>query len=66
MQYLSHKTPKAFSNRKVSVAQAIKMLKRNDITTKEDEAETILDFLYFIAKTYSNDQNLNSQNTQQP
>lgn len=46
-----------FSSRKVSVDQAMRLLGRNGIhVTREKaetiKAETILDFLYLIAKTY--------------
>ena len=52
MQSLLNKTPKAFSGKKVSADQAIKILKRNGIQTSQDQAEIILEFLYLIAKTY--------------
>lgn len=42
----------SFSARKVSVDQAIRLLKRNGIRVDKEKAETILDFLYLIAKTY--------------
>jgi hypothetical protein len=47
---LTHK-PKAFSNRGVTVDQAIRILRRNGIQVNEDHARIILDFLYLIAKT---------------
>lgn len=44
---------KAFPQKKVSVKQAVKILRRNGIHVNEEKAEVILDFLYLIAKTYS-------------
>lgn len=41
-----------FSARKVSVDQAIRLLGRNGIRVNKEKVETILDFLYLIAKTY--------------
>jgi len=51
MQPISSNKPKAFSNRKITVDQAIRILKRNGIRVSEDQARIILDFLYLIAKT---------------
>lgn len=51
---MSNKTPKPFSSKRISVDQAIKILKRNGIQTNEDQAGVILDFLYLIAQTYNN------------
>ncbi len=59
MKQSTYKTPKVFSNRKVSVAQASKILKRNGIQANEDEARIILNFLYLLAKTCSNAENSN-------
>lgn len=42
---------KAFPVRKVSVNQAVTLLANDGIYTDEDQAKTILDFLYAIAKT---------------
>jgi hypothetical protein len=53
MNHLPNRNPKDFSNRKITVNQAIKILKHNGIKTNEDHAAIILDFLYLIAKTYS-------------
>jgi len=53
MEQIKNKMPKAFSNRKVSTNQAIKVLKHNGIQVNEDQAVVILDFLYLLAKTYS-------------
>jgi hypothetical protein len=47
---LTHK-PKAFSNRGVTIDQAIRILRRNGIQVNEDHARIILDFLYLIATT---------------
>lgn len=38
---------------RVSVKQTIKILARNGILVNENEANTILDFLYLMAKTYN-------------
>lgn len=51
MQLISNKRPKPFSNKRISVEQAIKILKRNGIQTNEDQAEIILNFLYLIAES---------------
>ena len=50
---MSFNRPKGFSDRKISVEQAIRILRRNGIQVNEDQARTILDFLYLIAKTMS-------------
>ncbi|HWY37586.1 MAG TPA: hypothetical protein VNY73_03440 [Bacteroidia bacterium] len=60
MKQLLYKTPRTFSIRKVSVDQAIKMLRRNGIQASEEQTEMILDFLYLIAKTYNNVENQTS------
>ena len=52
MEQINNKMPTAFSSRKVSTDQAIKVLKRNGIQVNEDQAIVILDFLYLLAKTY--------------
>jgi hypothetical protein len=54
-----HNKPKGFFNRKVSVSQAMKLLKRNWIQVNDDQAQIILKFLYVIAKTYRPVVNLN-------
>ncbi len=51
---MSNNKPRAFSNRRVSIDQAIKILRRNGIQVNEDQARIILDFLYLIAKAMSN------------
>ena len=56
MNQLTYKNPRTFSVRKVSVDQAIKVLRRNGIRANKEEAEIILDFLYLIAKAYKNRQ----------
>lgn len=43
---------KAFSTRKVSTEQAIRLLRRNGISVNSEKAEIILEFLYLIARTY--------------
>jgi hypothetical protein len=45
-----------FSTRKVSVNQVVRLLARNGIRVKKEDAEIILDFLYCIAKTYKTQQ----------
>lgn len=49
----NHKIPKRFSDRKVSVNQAIGSLGRNGIRVNEDQAAAILDFLYLSAGSFS-------------
>jgi len=66
MQPITYKQPSAFSNRKVSVNQAVKVLNRNGVQVNEDEAGIILDFLYLIAKTYKNSRNSNINIGQEP
>lgn len=56
MKPILYKTPKAFSNRRVSTGQAISILSRNGIQIDEEQAKIILDFLYLIAKTVPKDQ----------
>ena len=51
--------PKAFSNRRISIDQAIRVLRRNGIQADEDQARIILDFLYLMAKTISKPENMN-------
>lgn len=43
----------SFIDKKVSIARAIAILARNGLEVGEDEADTILDFLYLIAKNHS-------------
>lgn len=54
MRQFQHGSPRAFSGRKVSLDQAIRLLGRNGISVNKEKAEIILDFLYLIAKTYQN------------
>jgi hypothetical protein len=54
MNQFPYRSPRAFSGRKISLDQAIKVLKRNGIRVNRENAEVILDFLYLIAKTYKN------------
>ncbi len=54
MQTSLYQKTKTFSSKKVSVTQAIKVLKRNGIEVGEDQAALILDFLYLLAKTFKN------------
>ncbi len=53
MNQFLYKKSKAFSARKVSVDQAVRLLGRNGIRVNKERAEIILDFLYLIAKTYN-------------
>lgn len=41
-----------FSERKVLINQAIRTLKANGISVNEEEAVTILDFLYMLANSF--------------
>lgn len=56
-----------YIDKRVSVKRAISMLAKNGIQVDEKEASIILDFLYLMAKTYSqvdgcqNDRNLNEK-----
>jgi len=52
MEQIKSKIPAILSSRKVSVDQAIKLLRRNGIQVNEDQALIILDFLYLLARTY--------------
>ncbi len=60
MKAILNAKPKAFSSRRVSVDQAIRILRRNGIQANEDQARIILDFLYLIAKAISKPEALNS------
>jgi len=42
-----------YTDNKISTRQAIQMLARNGVSVNESEANTILDFLYLIARTYN-------------
>lgn len=48
-----NRNPKVFSSKKVSLNRIINTLESNGISTDEDQAKMILDFLYLVAKTYS-------------
>jgi hypothetical protein len=56
MNQFLHEHSKDFSTRKVSVDQAVKLLRRKGIRVNKESAEIILDFLYCIAKTYKTQQ----------
>jgi len=58
MNQTTYKTPTIFSVRRVSIDQAMNLLRKNGIIVNKDEAEVILDFLYLIAKTYKVRQHL--------
>ena len=51
---ISNRGPRFFSDRKVSVNQAMKILKKNGIETSVAQVKEILDFLYIFTKVYSN------------
>ncbi len=53
MNQFPYNKPRAFSARKVSADQAVKLLARNGILVNREKAEVILDFLYLVAKTYN-------------
>jgi len=53
-QTLQQISTRVFSDRKVSIVQAIKILKKNGIETNEKQVKEILDFLYLLAKMHSN------------
>lgn len=57
MEASLYKKPKEFSSRKISITQAIKILKRSGVEVTEDQASIILDFLYLLAKTFKNAEN---------
>lgn len=50
---MSNPNPKAFSNKKISLDQALKILRRNGIQANEDQTKVILEFLYLLAKGMS-------------
>jgi hypothetical protein len=50
MQYSHYKDADAYPKKKVSIQQAINILKRNGIQTTNEQAAVILDFLYILAK----------------
>jgi hypothetical protein len=60
MKAMLNTKPKAFSSRRISIDQAIRVLRRNGIQANEDQARIILDFLYLIAKTISKPETLKS------
>ncbi|MDI5896013.1 recombinase family protein [Flavobacterium algoritolerans] len=50
---ISNSKPRVFSDRKVSINQVMKILKKNGIETTVAQAKEILDFLYTFTKLYS-------------
>jgi len=52
MEQISNNKPRFFSDRKVSIDQAVKILRKNGIETTDVQAKDILDFLYLLAKTH--------------
>jgi len=53
MNESQYRNSRVFSNKKVSIARVINILRSNGISTDEDQAKKLLDFLYLIAKTYN-------------
>lgn len=51
---ISNSKPRVFSDRRVSVNQAMKILKKNGIETSLAQVKEIFDFLYIFTKVYSN------------
>lgn len=47
-----YKDTKRFGDKKVSIKHAIAILAKNHIKVDEDEATTILNFLYMVAKVH--------------
>ncbi|NVM66882.1 hypothetical protein FHW88_005200 [Mucilaginibacter sp. SG538B] len=58
MEASLYKKPKEFSSRKISITQAIKILKRSGVEISEDQVSIILDFLYLLARTFKLEENL--------
>ena len=52
MQPLLFRNPGFFLERKISISQAIKILKRNGIETNEAQAKELLEFLFVLARIY--------------
>jgi hypothetical protein len=52
MKELLYNKRKTYLHKKVTVNQAVKILKRNGIQTTEDQANLILNFLYLLASAY--------------
>jgi hypothetical protein len=61
MEYSYNNDINTFSGKKVSIEQAIKILKRNGIQTDEEQARIILNFLYLLAKAYKSTSCLDDQ-----
>lgn len=59
MEKACEKFPKPFSGRKVSVSQAINLLRRNGIRVSEEQASIILDFLYLSAGSFKAKEDIN-------
>ena len=60
MQTINIKTNNYRGEKKISVYKAIAILAKNNIQVDEDEAAMILNFLYHVAKTYSNAKAVNT------
>lgn len=54
IEQISNSKPRVFSDRRVSVNQAMKILKKNAIDTSLAQVIEILNFLYIFTKVYSN------------
>lgn len=53
-------TNKTYSHKKVTISQAVKLLKKNGIPTTEDQAVLILNFLYLLARAYKKTEQMES------
>lgn len=51
-----------FTDKKISVKQAITILAKNSIEVDDDEATVIVDFLYLMAKNYKKEEEEKNQN----
>lgn len=52
MEEISNNKSRIYSDRKVSINQAMKILRKNGIETNEEQTKEILDFLYLLAKMH--------------
>ena len=65
MEQISNNKPRFFSDRKVSIDQAIKVLRKNGIETTEEQAKDILDFCICLLKTYHDQSAQHTYNNKQ-
>lgn len=65
MKQISSYQLKPFSNRKVTIEQTVRLLYRNGLKIDEEDAKTILDFLYLLAKTAAKPET-GAENAQHP